>query len=524
MITTITTEDTTKTILNGAKKLYEAVSTTMGPRGSNVIFRKHGAKVAVTHDGVTVAKAVSLGEGTEDVGADLLREAAMKLDSTTGDGTTTVTVLAYHMLKAALKEIESGKNPMKLKLSLDKDQIQVLDAIKKHTKEAGEEEIIQVAQVASGDKEIGQEVGELVNKVGKDTPIFLEMGEASETTQEVINGFKIYSGSASPYLLDESGVRHEARDVNVIVVDAKLRDKDDVMPILRLINTLEPTNRKILLVANEVAGDALSLLLVNTAKGLADIMVVKTPQTIKNSTDYLTDLAISTGGILLSRNGSHPLDKISSAHMGYAKRVIVELTETTIIEGVADQELLTTHRGHLEKLVDTATNSEVKKFAEERLQTLGQKIAIIRIGGQSGSEIEEKHFRYEDAVGAAKAAARGGVVPGGGTLFYELSHSVKNPILKAALKAPIQKIYENAGIELNDYMNDIRAGYGVDVMNPDKGVINLISQGIIDPSESEEQCIRTAVAISGLLMTSGAIIVDEIRENKNASEYEASFN
>jgi len=523
MITTIITEDTTKTILNGAKKLYEAVSTTMGPRGSNVIFRKHGSKVAVTHDGVTVAKAVSLGEGAEDVGADLLREAAMKLDSTTGDGTTTVTVLAYHMLKAALVEIESGKNPMKLKLGLDKDQIQVLDAIKKHTKEAGEQEIIQVSQVASGDKEIGQEVGELVNKVGKDTPIFLEMGEASETTTEIINGFKIYSGSASPYLLDESGVRHEAREVNVIAVDAKLRDKDDAMPILKLIGGLDPTNRKVLLVANEVAGDALSLLLVNTAKGFADIMVVRTPQNIKNSTDYLTDLAISTGGILLSRNGSHPLDKISPAHMGYAKRVIVELAETTIIEGVADQELLTTHRSNLEKLAKTATG-EIKKFAEDRLNTLGQKIAIIRIGGQSQSEIEEKHFRYEDAVGAAKAAARGGVVPGGGTLFYELSHSVKNPILKAALKAPIQKIYENAGIELNDYMNDIRAGYGVDVMNPDKGVINLINQGIIDPAESEEQCIRTAVAISGLLMTSGAIIVDEIRENKNASEYEASFN
>jgi chaperonin GroEL len=524
MITTIITEDTTKTILNGAKKLYEAVSTTMGPRGSNVIFRKHGKKVAVTHDGVTVAKAVTLGEGAEDVGADLLKEAAMKLDSTTGDGTTTVTVLAYHMLKEALKEIESGKNPMKLKVALDKDQIQILDAIKSATKEAGAEEIIQVAQVASGDKEIGQEVGELVSKVGKDTPIFLEMSESTETTTEVINGFKIYSGSASPYLLDESGIRHEAREVNIIAVDAKLRDKDDVMPILKLIGSLDPTNRKVLLVANEIAGDALSLLLVNTAKGLADISVVKTPQNIKNSTDYLTDLAISTGGILLSRNGSHPLDKISPAHMGYAKRVIVELTETTIIEGVADQEFLATHRANLEKLVDTATNQDVKQFAEQRLNTLGQKIAIVRVGGQSESEIEEKNFRYEDAIGAAKSALKSGFLPGGGTFFYELSHKIKNPILKAALKAPIKKIYENAGIELNDYMNDIRSGYGVDVMNPDRGVVDLVKEGIIDPSESEEQCIRTAVAISGLLMTSGAIIVDEIRENKNAFELEASSN
>lgn len=523
MITTIITEDTTKTILSGAKKLYEAVSTTMGPRGSNVIFRKQGAKVAVTHDGVTVAKAVSLGDGAEDVGADLLREAAMKLDAMTGDGTTTVTVLAYHMLKEALKEIELGKNPMKLKIALDKDQVQVLDAIKKATKEATDKEIIQVAQVASGDKEIGQEVGELISEVGKDTPIFLELGESSETTKEVINGFKIYSGSASPYLLDESGIRHEAREVNVITVDAKLRDKDDVMPILKLIGSLEPTNRKILLVANEVAGDALSLCLVNTAKGFADIMVVKTPQTIKNSTDYLTDLAISTGGILLSRNGSHPLDKISPAHMGYAKRVIVELTETTIIEGIADQELLATHKANLEKLVDTATG-DVKKFAEGRLQTLGQKIAIIRVGGQSQTEIEEKNYRYEDAIGAAKSTLKGGFLPGGGTLFYELSHSVKNPILKAALKAPIQKIYENAGIELNEYMNEIRAGYGVDVMNPDKGVINLVDQGIIDPAESEEQCIRTAVAISGLLMTSGAIIVDETEKNKNEIELQASSN
>lgn len=508
-MTNIVTKDTVKTIFNGAEKLYEAVSTTMGPRGSNVIFRKLGAKTAVTHDGVTVAKAVSLGNNPGDLGADLLKEAAMKLDATTGDGTTTVTVLAYHMLKEALKEIESGKNPMKLKVQLDKDQIEVLDAIKKAKKDAGDEEVIQVAQVASGDKEIGQEVGELISKVGKDTPVFLELSESSETTTEVINGFKIYSGSASPYLLDESGVRHEARDVNVIAIDAKLRDKDDIMPILKLVGTLDPSNRKVLLVANEVASDALSLCLVNTAKGFADIMVVKTPQTIKNSTDYLTDLAISTGGVLLSRNGTFPIDKISQAHLGYAKRVIVELAETTIIEGVPDVELLETHKETLKKTAHTATAPEIKKFAEERLNTLGQKIAIIRIGGQSETEIEEKHYRYEDAVGAAKAAIRNGILPGGGTFFYELSHKIKNPILKAALKAPIKKIYENAGIDLNQYMNEIRSGHGVDVLNPDKGVIDLVKQGIIDPAESEEQCIRTAVAISGLLMTSGAIIVDQ---------------
>lgn len=500
----LTDGDPLANILAGAEKMYKAVSVTMGPRGHNVIFRKLGRKVAITHDGVTVARAVKLNDPAEDVGADLLREAASKLDATTGDGTTTVTVLAYHILKNAAELIEQGENPMTLKLALDGLSDDIVTTIKNQVDtDVTEKKLAQVATVAAGDKEIGEKVGEAIFAAGKDTPVIIGFSDSAETHIDVIDGFKIASGPASPYL--SGGVRDELENVRVAVVDAKLRDKNDVLPILKVLATVPPEERKVLLVCAEIAGDALSIMVLNKLKGFGGVMVARVPQNILGVTEYLTDVAMATGAKVLSRNTGNTISEPSLEDFGFAGRVITEPTETVIVRGQPIKEDLDNHKDELKKMAK-AKDAKSRKFAEDRLQTLEQKVVSIFVGGQSETEAEEKHYRYEDAVGASRAALRGGVLPGGGTVLYCIGGALDNAILGAALAEPLSQVLSNAGVEIPD---GIKPGYGIDVMNPDDGVVDLAARGILDPAESEIECVKTAISVAGLLMTAGAMVVDE---------------
>lgn len=508
-------------ILSGAEKLYKAVSTTMGPRGNNVIFRKYGKRTGITHDGVTVAKMVKIDDEVEDVGADLLREAAMKLDATTGDGTTTVTVLAYHILKNAVEQIKSGYSPMKLKLELEAIQPEIIKEIEKVTdKDITLEKLISIASVASGSKEIGKSVGEIIFKAGKDTPIILSFSENTETRLEVIDGFKINGGAASPYLMEGAGVKLTINNPKVIITDAKLRDKEDIGPILRLIAGLPQDERDFLLVTSDIAGDALSLLIINRLKGFANIACARVPEYIQSQTEYLSDLAIACGASVLSRNTGHTIKEPSLNDFGSCDKVTVEPRETVIVGGHSIKEDLDERIDSLKEFAKTSKTSAGRKFADDRLKTLEQKIVSIFVGGQSESEAEERHYRFEDAIGACKAALRGGVVAGGGTMLYSLSNdlngSVAHLVLSGALKMPLIKVLGNAGIDIPE---NITIGHGIDVMNPNDGVIDLIERGIIDPSESEIECVKTAITIAGLLMTAGAMVVDTGEPEHEKTEF-----
>lgn len=507
----VTGTDPLDAVLEGAKILYDAVSVTMGPRGSNVIFRKYGKRVGVTHDGVTVAKMVKCNDESQDVGADLIREAAMKLDATTGDGTTTVTVLTYNILKEAAKAIKAGANPMKLKLAIDALLPEILEQIEKHTdKDVTEKKLIDIASVASGSKEIGAEVGKVVFEAGKDTPILLGFSDSTETRAEVIKGFKINAGSASPYLT-QGVAKTELISPKILVADAKLRDKEDILPILKLIAQLPQEERKILIVCSDISGDALSFVVMNHLKGFAQMSVTRIPPTINAQSEYLADVAVSCGATLMSRNTGASILEPQMEYFGSAKRVTTEPNETIIIEGQPIPEDLNIRIESLKEMKKEGKTLVARKFAEDRLMALEQKIISIYVGGQSETDAEERHYRYEDAVGASRAALRGGIVPGGGTMFYSLANRLEindhaGNIMFEALREPLTKVLSNAGIEVP---NNISIGYGIDVMNPNDGVIDLIERGIVDPAESEIECIKTAVAIAGLLMTTGAMVVDE---------------
>lgn len=514
-----------ESILRGAELLYKAVSTTMGPRGRNVIFRKHGHKVGITHDGVTVAKMVKSNNEDEDVGVDILREAALKMDAQTGDGTTTVTVLAYHILKEAVAHIKNGESPMKLKLALDALQPQIIEQIEKYTdKDVTEKKLIQIASVASGSADIGETVGKIVFDAGTETPILLGFSEKPETHAEVIKGFKIDSGPASPYLMEGAGVRLEIMNPSIIVADAKLRSREDVLPLLQAIAPLPQEEHKFLLVCSDIAGDALAYMVMNRLKGFAEIAVARVPEHIQSHSEYLSDLAVACGAQVLSRNTGNTILDPKVEHFGKARKVTVEPRETVIIEGGAIKEDFDTRIESLRDFKENGKTTAARKFASDRLMTLEQKVISIFVGGQSETEAEERHYRFEDAVGACRAALRGGVVPGGGTFLYCIGRELRGgegaqKVLSQALKEPMCVVLENAGINLESTPPDsIGVGKGFDVMHPEDGIIDLVERGILDPAESEIECVKTAISIAGLLMTAGAMVVDKMEGNPSEAE------
>lgn len=512
-----------ETVLKGAEKLYKAVSTTMGPRGQNVIFRKAGKRVGLTHDGVTVAKMVKDDDEAQDAAIDILREAALKLDAVTGDGTTTVTVLAYHILKEAADAIKAGESPMKLKLALEALQPSIIAQIQAATdSDVTEEKLVQVASVAAGDKVIGDTVGRLMFEAGKDTPIMLNFSESDNTHSEVINGFKIDSGAASPYLMEGAGVRLEIARPHVIVVDAKLRNKEDVLPLLTIIAGLPQDERDFLLVCSDIAGDALGLMVLNRLKGAAQIAVARVPEHIKSHSEYLSDLAVACGATLMSRNSGTTIVDPKIEYFGSCDKVTVEPRETVVINGKSIKEDFETRIASLKDFKKNGKTTAARKFADDRLKTLEQKVVAIFVGGQSDTDAEERHYRFEDAVGACRAALRGGVVPGGGMLLNQASRAVftqgkAGEILGVALCAPFDKLLGNAGVPIPELPDKV--GWGVDVMNPDDGVVDLVERGILDPAESEIECVKTAITIAGLLITAGCMIIDEEVEDEVSQQF-----
>lgn len=534
MITTriLTDQEPLDNILAGAEKLYKAVAVTMGPRGHNVIFKKQGKRVGVTHDGVTVAKAVAINNEAEAVGAELLREAAMKMDALTGDGTTTVTVLAYHILNEAAKLVRTGTNPMVVKLALEAALPEILKQIDKVTdQDMTEAKVVSVATVAAGSKDIGEQVGKLINEVGNDTPIMLGFSESPDTLTDVINGFKIESGPASPYLLEGAGLRLEVPQPKIVVVDAKLRDKEDVLPLLRVVGTLPPEERKILLIVSDIASDALSYAVVNRLKGFAEIAIARVPAGVSSHADYLADVATVTGATVLSRNTGNSVLEPELDHFGSADKVIIEPFETVIVNGHGIPEDVAAHVKELETFAKKTKDALVRQRTEQRIKSLRQKIVSILVGGQTEAEAEERHYRYEDAVGASRAALRGGIVPGGGTLLYSIGNGLRGGkgaqmVLSQALKEPMLKVLENAGVDVENSEldpNSIQPGRGFDVLHPEDGIVDLVQRGIVDPAESEKECVKTAIAIAGLLLTAGAMIVDnEVPDSENPSKL--SFN
>jgi chaperonin GroEL len=518
-------DDARRRVLGGAQILYDAVKTTMGPKGRNVVISKSYGNPTVTHDGVTVAKGVEIDDVDDEtlgykVGAELIKQAANKMNDVAGDGTTTVTVLTYHILNEANKLIAAGHNPMQLRKGLEKaaaDVIKQLDA-QSESISGKKNRVAEVATISAGDEQIGSLIAEVMEKVGKDGVVTVEEGQGLAMDSEVVEGFTMDRGYDSPYMVTDTSRMEAVYDKPAILItDQKISSVQDFLPMLEKLASAG--KKDLVLIAEEVEGEALGTLVLNRLKGVFNTVAVKAPAFGDRRKDILQDIAILTGGEVISEDTGTTFENADLSVIGTARKVLVTKDETTIIEGSGSATSVKARIEQINKQIDSASSEYDKENLEKRRAALSGKVAVIKVGGATETEIEEKKFRVDDAVAAVKAALDEGIVAGGGVTLANLSEAIKiestdklvdgKQILKTALLRPFYELMHNSGLNPDEWWPQIRSkkGWGIDVNNPGK-TVDLKAKGIIDPTRVTREVIQNAVSIAGTAMTMGAVVVE----------------
>ncbi len=526
-------EDARRRVLGGAKVLYEAVKTTMGPKGRNVVISKSFGAPTVTHDGVTVAKGLEISDVDDEtlgykVGAELIKEAANKMNDVAGDGTTTVTVLTYHILNEANKLIAAGHNPIFLRKGLEKashDVIKQLSAMSEPIS-GKKERVAEVATISAGDEEIGKLIADVMDKVGKDGVVTVEEGQGLELESEVVEGFTFDRGFVSPYMVTDTSRLEAVFDKPAVVItDKKISNIAEISPLMEKL--AESGKKDLVLIAEDVEGEALTMLVLNKLKGAFNTVAVKAPSFGDRRSDILNDIAILTGGEVIREEQGHDFETVDVSMVGSARKIIVDKDNTTIIEGAGSSADVKARITQINGQIKATTSSYDRGELENRRAALSGKVAVIKVGGASETEIEEKKFRVDDAVAAVKAAMDEGIVAGGGVTLVDLSSKVKTlkgatedagaQLLARALEMPFRILTENSGLNPDEWLPRVKSGksgQGVDVNNPSK-LVDMKTAGIIDPVLVTKQVVQYAVSIAGTNMTMGALIVD-IPETKTS--------
>jgi len=519
-------DDARRRVLGGAEILYSAVKTTMGPRGRNVVVGKGYGAPSVTHDGVTVAKAVEILDVDDDtlgykVGAELIKQAANKMNDVAGDGTTTVTVLTYHLLNEANKLIAAGHNPMQLRKGLEAATDQALSKLATLSEpiEGNKKRVAEVATISAGDSEIGSLIAEVIEKVGKDGVVTVEEGQGLKLESEVVEGFTIDKGFVSPYFVTDPA-RMEAiyNKPAIVVTDKKLSSTQDFLPLLEKL--AQAGKKDLVLIAEDVDGEALTTLVLNKLKGVFNTVAIKAPAFGDRRKDILQDIAILTGAQIISGDQGDDFDSVDLSFVGSARKVIVTNDQTTIIEGSGNPVEITARIKQIKAQSESANSDYEKEHLQKRRAALAGKVAVIKVGGATETEIEEKKYRVDDAVAAVKAALSEGIVPGGGVSLINIADAITisgddtlkagGQLLKNALDQPFRILLSNAGLNPDEWLPKIRsgkAGHGVDV-NDASQLIDLKKAGIIDPSRVTKEALQNAASIAGTAMTMGALVVD----------------
>ena len=516
-------------VLSGAKQLYDAVKVTFGPKGQNVIIeRDYGAPV-ITHDGVTVAEAVDLPNKEESlgeaVGAKLIKTAAQKLNKVAGDGTTTVTVLTYNILSEANKLIVAGVNPMELRRGIEKAGAEIVAGIDKVAEkiEGDSDKVAEVATIPAGDAEIGKLIAEVISKIGKDGVVTVEAGQGLEMEEEIVEGFSYDKGYSSPFFVTDVN-RQEAvfEKPLILITDKKITAASDVLPLLE--KMAEAGKKDLVVVAEEVSGEALSLLVLNKLKGAFNSLVLKAPSFGERRKEIMEDIAILTDATVVSEDKGLKLEEVGLEVLGSAAKVIATKDETTIIKGAGSQKAVSERIGLIHKQADLAKTDYEKEEFEKRAAALSGKVAVIKVGGATETEIDEKKFRVDDAVAATKAALAEGIVAGGGVTLVNLAGKLTDKdagakIVREALRSPFIHIMENAGLNAQALLAEVEAaklGMGVNVMKPSDGLVDLKKAGVIDPAKVTKEAVKNATSIAATAITMGALI-SEIPEEKPAA-------
>ena len=523
----IFSDDARNKLYAGVRKLNDAVKVTMGPRGRNVLIQKSFGAPAITKDGVTVAKEIELKDTLENMGASLVREVASKTNDQAGDGTTTATVLAHAIFKEGLRNVTAGANPIEVKRGMDKFSATVIEELKKSSKKvSGKKEIAQVATIsANNDSAVGDLIADAMERVGKDGVITVEEAKSINDELNVVEGMQFDRGYLSPYFITNAEkMLVELSSPLVLLFDKKITNLKDLLPVLEQV---QKSGKPLLIIAEDIEGEALATLVVNKLRGVLNISAVKAPGFGDRRKAMLEDIAILTGGTVISEELGRTLESASMADLGQAERIVIDKDNTTIVGGAGKKKDIDARVSQIKAQIAETTSDYDKEKLQERMAKLSGGVAVIKVGAATETEMKEKKDRVDDALNATKAAVDEGIVIGGGAALIRAGLSVKlalsgdeligADIVKRALFAPLRQIAENAGFDAGVVANKVEQGsdkkFGFNAANGE--YVNMFEAGIIDPVKVERIALQNAVSVASLLLTTEAT-VSEIKEEKPA--------
>ena len=519
-------EDARKSLEIGVDTLADAVKITLGPKGRNVVLDRGFGMPIITNDGVTIAKEIELDDPIENLGAQIVKEVATKSNDVAGDGTTTATVLAQALIKEGLKMVASGANPVFIRKGMEQATKKVIEELAKRAKKIeSNEEIAQVGAISAGDKEIGNLIAQAMEKVGESGVITVEEAKSLDTTLEVVEGMQFDNGYLSPYMVsDTERMVVELDNPYLLITDKKIASMKELLPILE--KTVE-TGRPMLIIAEDVEGEALATLVVNKLRGTLNVVAVKAPAFGDRRKAMLQDIAILTGGEVISEEKGIKLEMTEIDFLGQAKKVRVSKDNTVIVDGLGMKEEIEARVNQLKHQIEETTSDYDREKLQERLAKLSGGVAVIKVGAATETEMKETKLRIEDALNATKAAVEEGIVPGGGTILVEISKAIEDfklegeeglgvEIVKKALFSPLRQIVINAGLDSGVVLEKVRnseQGIGFDAANEE--YVDMVKVGIIDPAKVTRSAIQNAISVSSVLLTT-EVAVGNKKEEKPA--------
>ena len=517
-------EDARKALEVGVDTLADAVKITLGPKGRNVVLDRGFGAPMITNDGVTIAKEIELKDPIENLGAQIVKEVATKSNDVAGDGTTTATVLAQALIKEGLKMVASGANPVFIRRGMELASKKVIEELTKRAKKVeSNEEIAQVGAISAGDVEIGQLIAQAMEKVGESGVITVEEARSLDTTLEVVEGMQFDNGYLSPYMVSDSErMVVEMDNPFVLITDKKITNMKELLPILE--KTVE-LGRPMLIIAEDVEGEALATLVVNKLRGTLNIAAVKAPAFGDRRKAMLQDIAILTGGEVISEEKGIKLETADINFLGQAKKVRITKDNTVIVDGLGEKDAIQARIGQIKNSIAETTSDYDREKLQERLAKLAGGVAVIKVGAATETEMKERKLRIEDALNATKAAVEEGIVPGGGTILIQIAKAIEDfklegeeglgvEIVKRALSAPLRQIVINAGIDAGVVIEKVKNsenGIGFDAAKEE--YVDMVKAGIIDPAKVTRSAIQNAVSVSSVLLTTEVAVGNEKEES-----------
>ncbi|HTA88599.1 MAG TPA: chaperonin GroEL [Polyangiaceae bacterium] len=513
-------------ILNGVNALADAVKVTLGPRGRNVVIEKSFGSPTVTKDGVTVAKEIELENKFENMGAQMVREVASKTSDIAGDGTTTATVLAQAIFREGSKLVAAGHNPMEIKRGIDKAVEAIVEELKKSAKSTKDPtEIAQIGTVsANGDTTIGKLLSEAMEKVGKEGVITVEEAKSAETTLDVVEGMQFDRGYLSPYFVtDPERMEASLEDAYILLSEKKISNMKDLLPVLEAIARQQ---KPLLIIAEDIEGEALATLVVNKLRGTLNCAAVKAPGFGDRRKEMLKDIAVLTGGQVIAEELGLKLENVTITDLGQAKRVKIDKDNTTIVDGAGKKDKIKGRQQEIRNQIENTTSDYDREKLQERLAKLVGGVAVIKVGAATETEMKEKKARVEDALHATRAAVEEGIVPGGGVALLRAQsvldklklsdeQQVGVRIIRRAIEEPLRQIVANAGEEGSIVVQKVKEGKGNFGFNAGTGQYgDLVADGVIDPVKVVRSALQNAASVSGLMLTTEALVADKPKEDK----------